>query len=93
LDDPLPFDQVDIGELNILDDLQDQYNDLWGTNDIDEFLQGQQPKKKQSRTNNDVFSVSVEPLKANGIPGSLCIDCQHVVGYHKLRTWGEGSVS
>ncbi|KAL7491484.1 hypothetical protein ACHAWT_001521, partial [Skeletonema menzelii] len=55
------------------DDLQDQYNDIWGINVTDGSLQGQNPRKKTSNSNNFVMcAVSIEPLKARGVPGPLC---------------------
>jgi hypothetical protein len=65
-----PFNRFDDhDELFAFDDLQDEYNDIWG-NSYD--IQEQRPKKKVSRNNNNsICSVSVEPLKAKGIPGSL----------------------
>jgi len=43
-----PFNRFDdIGELTAFDDLQDEYNDIWGlNNDSYEVLQGQHPKKR-----------------------------------------------
>jgi hypothetical protein len=43
-----PFNRFDdIGEFTAFDDLQDEYNDIWGlNNDSYEVLQGQHPKKR-----------------------------------------------
>jgi predicted ATPase len=80
--DPLPVDDyldgniIDLGgELGIFDDLQDEYNEIWGnnTNNIDDFLRDQPPKKKESRNKSSITcSVSVDPLRVKGIPGPLC---------------------
>eukprot|EP00986_Skeletonema_menzelii_P003124 scaffold916_cov129-Skeletonema_menzelii.AAC.3 len=100
--DPLPFDQgegmidlegVDIDDLEAIkfDDLQDQYNDIWGINVTDGSLQGQNPRKKTSTSNNFVMcAVSIEPLKARGVPGPLCdlianmLDAADAVGNARL---------
>ena len=84
--DPLPLNQgdgkididgVDIDDFDLFrhDDLQDEYNDIWGlNNDTDGSLQDQNPKKKSSSTSNDFVmrAVSVEPLNTSGVPGRLC---------------------
>jgi len=78
-----PFNRFhDIGELTAFDDLQDEYNDIWGlNNDSDEsFLPGQHPKRRNIN-NNSICAVSVQPLKAKGLPRALCdlvanmVDC------------------
>eukprot|EP00985_Skeletonema_marinoi_P026361 scaffold20383_cov82-Skeletonema_marinoi.AAC.1 len=68
------------GELLEFNDLQDEYheyqdeyNEIWGNNNTDCFRQGQNPRKEESRNNDNImYSVSVEPLKARGVPGPLC---------------------
>jgi hypothetical protein len=77
-----PFNRFDDnGDFTAFDDLQDEYNDIWGiNNDSDEVLQGQHPKRRNIN-NNSICSVSVEPLKAKGLPRALCdlvanmVDC------------------
>eukprot|EP00986_Skeletonema_menzelii_P011803 scaffold6193_cov139-Skeletonema_menzelii.AAC.1 len=85
--DALPFDQdqgggmidldrVEIDDFELIkfdDDLQDQYNDIWGNHDTDGSLQGRNSRKKGSASNDYVMcAVSVEPLKTRGVPGPLC---------------------
>jgi len=94
--DPLPFDQgqdksIDdlVGELDILekcgilDDVQDEYN-----HDLLDDIEGcdlfnQNPiRKRQTQHHGDLHasSVSVEPLKAKGLPGPLCELVANMIG-------------
>jgi hypothetical protein len=77
--DPLHLDRegtIDLGgELSIFDDVLDECNLLDADNIsyVDAAFQGEGPRKK--RTQNDrhnICSVSVEPLKAKGLPRALC---------------------
>eukprot|EP00984_Skeletonema_dohrnii_P025936 scaffold15184_cov147-Skeletonema_dohrnii-CCMP3373.AAC.1 len=102
--DPLPFDHgggtIDLetftgvgingGELLEFNDLQDEYEEIWGNNNIDGFLQGQNPRKKESRSNDNImYSVSVEPLKARGVPGPLCELVANMLDIADGRLMGE----
>ena len=69
--EPLPFDQddgkidlaafsgVDVNDFELFnksDDLQDEYNDIWGLNDdTGDSLQDQRPRKRESTSNNFVM--------------------------------------
>jgi len=102
--DPLPFDHgggtIDIeaftgvgihgGELLEFNDLQDEYNEIWGNNNTDCFRQGQNPRKRQLRRNDNImYSVSVEPLKAMGVPGPLCELVANMLDIADGRLMGE----
>eukprot|EP00984_Skeletonema_dohrnii_P030530 scaffold22078_cov84-Skeletonema_dohrnii-CCMP3373.AAC.5 len=98
----LPFDQggiIDLeGEVSIFDNLLSEYNlsddDSIAYDDVD--FQGQEgPRKKRTQNGNDniICSVSVEPLKAKGIPSSLCdlvanvLDCANKGNLSKDETY------
>ncbi|KAL7495135.1 hypothetical protein ACHAWT_009264 [Skeletonema menzelii] len=75
-DGTIDLEGVDIDDFDLFTshDLQDEYNDIWGNDEIDVCsLQGQHPRKKESTSiDNIMHAVSVEPLKAKGVPGPLC---------------------
>jgi len=78
--DPLPFDQggtIDQGgELSTSDNLLGACNLSENENNLlydDIASQGQGPRKKRTQIgNHNICSVSVEPLKAKGLPRALC---------------------
>jgi len=84
----LPFDQggiIDLeGEVSVFDNLLSEFNlsddDSIAYDDV--AFQGQGPRKKRTQNGNDnICSMSVEPLKAKGLPRALCdlvanmVDC------------------
>ncbi len=89
-DDLLAIDDLNNADHHAIDDLQDNYNDIWGNNDVEESLNGQNPRKKESASNKNItYAKTVETVKDKGVPTSVCDLISNMLGIADERHGGD----